>query len=203
MTLQFFKNHGTVCRLTEQVQQQQVQLASLQLRFMNIGNVTMVTVGVENSQNQRAVDLHRCMKCEMQIHFVQNVHVALHSYIYGSNKVCISISVHTVCVLHTVGIHKRAHIALWSGQHTVQSHFTFRILLQTDRHCEGHTSNSDSVKVQNLKSCLNCAQLCNLPFQICVYIVLYLLCCVFVLFRLCMFIVICFVCTSLRITATG
>ena len=151
MTLQFFKNHGTVCRLTEQVQQQQVQLASLQLRFMNIGNVTMVTVGVENSQNQRAVDLHRCMKCEMQIHFVQNVHVALHSYIYGSNKVCISISVHTVCVLHTVGIHKRAHIALWSGQHTVQSHFKFHTLLQTDRQTDRHTAKITQAILTTLK----------------------------------------------------
>ena len=151
--------------LAEKLELQQVQLASLQVSYMNIGNVTMATVGVENSQNQRAVDLHRCVNCEMQIHFVQNVHVAVHSSIFERNKVRIAISVQPVCVLCTVGIYKRAHIALWSGQHTVQSHFTFRILLQTDRHCEGHTSNSDNVKVQNLKSCLNCAQLCNWPFK--------------------------------------
>ena len=133
ITLQFFKNNATVRQLTEQVEQQQVQLASMQVSYTNIGNVTMATVGVENSQNQRAVDLHRCVNCEMQIHFVQNVHVAVHSSIFERNKVRIAISVQPVCVLCTVGIYKRAHIALWSGQHTVQSHFTFRILLQTDR----------------------------------------------------------------------
>jgi len=36
----------------------------------------------------------------------------------------------------------------------------------------------------------------------CIYYVLYCLYCVFVLFRLCIFILICFVCTSLRTTAT-
>ena len=35
-----------------------------------------------------------------------------------------------------------------------------------------------------------------------IYCVLYCLCCVFVLFRLCIFILICFVCTSVRTTAT-
>jgi len=36
----------------------------------------------------------------------------------------------------------------------------------------------------------------------CIYCVLYCLYCVFVLFRLCIFILICFVCTSVRTTAT-
>jgi hypothetical protein len=36
----------------------------------------------------------------------------------------------------------------------------------------------------------------------CIYCVLYCLSCVFVLFRLCIFILICFVCTSVRTTAT-
>ena len=36
----------------------------------------------------------------------------------------------------------------------------------------------------------------------CVYCVLYCLYCIFVLFRLCIFILICFVCTSVRTTAT-
>jgi hypothetical protein len=36
----------------------------------------------------------------------------------------------------------------------------------------------------------------------CIYCVLYCLYCVFVLFRLCVFILICFVCTSVRTTAT-
>jgi len=44
ITTQFFKVLGTVRRLSEIVQQQQQQLASLQVSFMNIGNVTMVTV---------------------------------------------------------------------------------------------------------------------------------------------------------------
>ena len=36
----------------------------------------------------------------------------------------------------------------------------------------------------------------------CIYCVLYCLYCVFALFRLCIFIVICFVCTSVKTTAT-
>jgi hypothetical protein len=55
------------------------QIETLQVNFMNNGNVTMVTVIVENSQIQSAVDLQRRMNCEMQLNVVLNVHVAIHS----------------------------------------------------------------------------------------------------------------------------
>jgi len=48
----------------------------------------------------------------MQIHFVQNVQFAVHSSIFERNKVRISISEQRVCVLCTVGVYKRAHIAV-------------------------------------------------------------------------------------------
>jgi hypothetical protein len=61
---------------------------------------------VKDSQIQRAVDLQRCMNCKKQINFVLNVHVEAYdySYIFQSNKMYISISVHSVCVLYTVNI---------------------------------------------------------------------------------------------------
>ena len=134
---------------------------------------------VENSQIQRAVDLQRRMNCEMQLNVVLNVHVGVHSSTFQRNKTCILLSEHSVCVLYTVDMcvciyiyintHtlKRTPIALSS----VKSHFRFHIFLQTcfklnQTFCEDHTSNSDNVTVQNLKSCLNCAQLCNLHFEI-------------------------------------
>jgi len=45
-----------------------------------------------------------------------------------------------------------------------------------------------------------CGCCCNMCY--CIYCVLHCLCRVFVLFRLCIFILICFVCTSVRTTAT-
>jgi len=44
MKRRFIASKREVRHLTEQLQQQQIQLASLQVSFMNIGNVTMVTV---------------------------------------------------------------------------------------------------------------------------------------------------------------
>jgi len=138
---------------------------------MNIGNVTMVSVVVQNSQTQKTVDLQRCMSCEMQLNVVVNVHVAVHSSTFQRSKTCISLSEHAVYQRCTVDIYtQRTHMALSPVQHTVQTHFTFHIFLQTHftlnwTLCEDHTSNSD-VSVQNHKSCLNCAQLCNLPFEI-------------------------------------
>jgi hypothetical protein len=73
-------------------------------KFLNIGNVTMVSVVVENSQNERAVNLQRFMNCEMQFNFALNVHVEVPSYIFQRNKMCISVSVHPVYVLYTVDI---------------------------------------------------------------------------------------------------
>jgi hypothetical protein len=74
---------------------------------MNSGNVTMVTMFVENSQIQRPVDLQRCMNCEMQLNVLLNVHVhvAVHSCTLKRNKMCISLSEHPVCVLYTVDIY--------------------------------------------------------------------------------------------------
>jgi len=132
----------------------------------------MVIVVIENSQIQKTVDLQRCMSCEMQLNFVLNVHVAVHISTFQRNKKCISLSEHPVYQRYTVDIyiHKRTHMALSSVQHTVQTHFTLHIFLQTHftlnwTLCEDHTSNS-VVSFQNHKLCLNCAQLCNLPFQI-------------------------------------
>ena len=73
---------------------------------------------VENSQIQKAVDLQRHTNCEMQLNFDMNVHVAVHSSTFECNKKCISLSEHTVCVLYTVDIHKRTHMALSSVQHS-------------------------------------------------------------------------------------
>jgi hypothetical protein len=85
---------------------------------MDNGNATMVSVVVENSQIQKAVDLQRRMNCEMQQNLVLNVHVAVHSSTLQRNKMCISISEHPVCVLYTVHIytqkdtHRAAHSAV-------------------------------------------------------------------------------------------
>ena len=65
----------------------------------------MVSVVIENSQIQKAVDLQRRMNCEMQLNFVVNVHVAVHSSTFQCNKKCISLSEHPVCVLYTVDIY--------------------------------------------------------------------------------------------------
>ena len=79
----------------------QEKLEILQVSFMNSGNVTMVTTIIENSQIQWAVDLQRCMNCEMQINFLLNVHVAVHSSTFQRNKICISLSELPVCVLYS------------------------------------------------------------------------------------------------------
>jgi hypothetical protein len=104
MTKQFLENQANVRRLIEHMQEQRIQISSLQVNFINIGNVTIVTMIVKDSQIQRAVDLQRCINCENQINFVLNVHVEAYSSIFQSNKMCISISVHSVCVLYTVNI---------------------------------------------------------------------------------------------------
>jgi len=77
----------------------------LQVSSRNNGNVTMVIVVVENSQNLKAVDLQRCTSCEMQLNVVMNVHVAVHSSTFQHNKMCMSLSQHPVCVLYTVDIY--------------------------------------------------------------------------------------------------
>jgi len=51
-------------QLAEELQKQKENLASLQVSFMNIGNVTMVSVDVENSQIQKAADLQSRMNCK-------------------------------------------------------------------------------------------------------------------------------------------
>jgi hypothetical protein len=61
-------------------------LENLQVSFMNNGTVTMVTMIVENSQIQSAVDLQRRMNCEMQLNVILNVHVAIHSSTFQRNK---------------------------------------------------------------------------------------------------------------------
>ena len=58
----------------------------LQVSSRNNGNVTMVIVVVENSQNLKAVDLQRRTSCEMQLNVVMNVHVAVHSSTFQHNK---------------------------------------------------------------------------------------------------------------------
>jgi len=107
-----------VKEMTGEMKKIQQDLENLQVSFMDIGNVTMVSVFVENSQIQKAVDLQRRMNCKMQLNFDVNVHVAVHSSTFERNKKCISLSEHPVCVLYTVDIHKRTHMALSSVQHS-------------------------------------------------------------------------------------
>jgi len=82
--------------------------------------VTMVSVIVENSQIQKAVDLQTPMNCEMQLNFAVNVHVAVHSSTLERNKKCISPSAHPVCVLYTVDIYtqKDTHGPIVSAAHS-------------------------------------------------------------------------------------
>jgi hypothetical protein len=105
MTKQFIENQPTVRQLMDQMNEQRTQISTLQVNFINIGNVTIVTMIVKDSQIQRAVDLPRYINYEKQINFVLNVHVEAYSSIFQSNKMCISISVHSVCVLYTVEIY--------------------------------------------------------------------------------------------------
>ena len=91
--------------LAAEVQEEKRKRLSLQVSFMDNGNVTMVCVVVENSPILKAVDLQRCMNCEMQLNVVVNVHVAVHSSTFQCNKMCISLSEHSVCIQHTVDIY--------------------------------------------------------------------------------------------------
>jgi predicted Zn-dependent protease len=75
MTKTLTENQATVLRLMEQMEQQSIQIKSLQVNFVNTGNVNMITMIVKDSQIQRAVDLQRCINCVKQINFVLNVHV--------------------------------------------------------------------------------------------------------------------------------
>ena len=72
--------------MAAELQHQKEKLASLQVSFIHIGNMTMVSVVVENSQIQNAVDLQRRMSCEMQLNVVVNVHVAVHSSTFRRNE---------------------------------------------------------------------------------------------------------------------
>jgi len=90
---------------------------------MNNGNVTMVTMIVENSQIQSAVDLQRCMNCEMQLNVVLNAYVAVHSSTFQRNKTCISLSKHLyVYCIQLVYTHTKGHA---SPYHQCSTHFTF------------------------------------------------------------------------------
>ena len=73
----------------------------LQVSSRNNGNVTMVIVVVENSQNLKAVDLQRRTSCEMQLNVVVNVHVAVHSSTFQHNKMCMSLSEHRLCTVYS------------------------------------------------------------------------------------------------------
>ena len=55
-----------ICQIKEDLVKTRENLASFRVSFMNIGNVTMVSVLVENFQIQKAVDLRRRTSCEMQ-----------------------------------------------------------------------------------------------------------------------------------------
>jgi hypothetical protein len=114
-----------------------------QVSFMNNGNVTMVTMFVENSKIQRAVDLQSCMICEMQLNVVLNVHlhVAVHSCTLQRNTMCISLSEQPVCVLYTVDTHTQGHTSLYRQCSTHSSH-TSRFLQcsHTSRFPHTHTS---------------------------------------------------------------
>jgi hypothetical protein len=51
---------ANITGIIETLEALEIQLVS----FMNIGNVTMVTMFVENSKIQRAVDLQRRVNCD-------------------------------------------------------------------------------------------------------------------------------------------
>jgi len=90
---------------------------------MSIGNVTMVSVVVQNSQTQKVVDLQRCMSCEMQLNFVVNVHVAVHSSTFQRSKTCISLSEHPVHQRCTVDLYtqKDTHGPIASAAHSADT----------------------------------------------------------------------------------
>ena len=90
---------------------------------MSIGNVTMVIVFIENSQIQNAVDLQRCMSCEMQLNFVVNVHVAVPISTFQRNKKCISLSEYPVYQRYTVDIYsqKDTHGHIISAAHSADT----------------------------------------------------------------------------------
>jgi len=109
-----------VKEMTGEMKKIQQDMETLQGSFMDIGNVTMVSVFVENSQIQKAVDLQRHTNCEMQLNFNVNVHVAVHSSTFERNKKRISLSEHPVCVPYTVDIHtqKDTHGPIVSAAHS-------------------------------------------------------------------------------------
>jgi len=109
-----------IWKFEEDAQKRKEKMESHQVSFLNIGNVTMFSVVVENSQIQKAVDVQRCMSCEMQLSFVVNVHVAVHSSTFQRNENFVSLSEYPVCVLYTVDIHtqKDTHGRIFSAAHS-------------------------------------------------------------------------------------
>ena len=108
--------------MESELQKEQQKSLTLLVSFMDNGNVTIVCVVIENSQILKAVDLQKCMNCEMQLNVVVNIHVAVHTTTFQHNKMCISLSEHPVCVLYTLDIyiHKRTHVALLSELFYIQ-----------------------------------------------------------------------------------
>ena len=110
----------SIRQVKEEVMKMKENLAFFRVSFMNICNVTIVSVIVENFQIQKAVDVQRRMNCEIQLNFDVNVHVAVNSSTLERNKKCMSLSEHPVCVLYTVDIHtqKDTHGPVVSAAHS-------------------------------------------------------------------------------------
>jgi len=104
----------SICQIKEDVTKTRENLVSFRVSFMNIGNVTMVSVLVENFQIQKAVDLRRRTSCEMQkiIQMTDEI-----------KKIQQQLETLQISFMDN----GRTHMALSSVQHTVQSHFTFHI----------------------------------------------------------------------------
>jgi len=107
-------------QMAAELQHQKEKLASLQVSFMHIGNVTMVSVVVGNSQIHNAVDLQRHMSCEMQLNVVVNVHFSVHSSTFRHNRKCISLSEHLY--MYCMSLYIYTH--MWSVQKVSDFNFS-------------------------------------------------------------------------------
>jgi hypothetical protein len=96
MKHEFIKYHENLRQLVAKIEQQNLQISSLKVSFMTICYISMVTAIAKDLQNKGAVNLQICVNCEMQVYFLLNVHVLVHSSICQRKIMCILISVHPV-----------------------------------------------------------------------------------------------------------
>jgi hypothetical protein len=75
MAEHFTQYHETLRKVLTTIEQQKQQMSSLEVSFMVICYICMVTAIAKDSQNKGAVNLPRCVNSEMQVYFLLNVHV--------------------------------------------------------------------------------------------------------------------------------